>query len=341
MRWNSFTEGPEACTGWTTNVTVLATASALLALSSTSNTQLASRSSPPEKNQNKKSTKSESEKKNDGEVKGYKGGGKRAALVAAWATKTHVHLLTTASDAAARLASAAGLGVGLGGPNVAVHCAAENLGNHAIVHFLGLVVAVTAVPGSCGGVRPVLWMYQGPPGNCVEATLPPVTPPVNPSAAERPSDVDDAAAAKEATIRLNTHTHITSTAKQTCEDGGASNAAAAATAVDATAEAWRQKLEGKVVELSDARVRYRGGSDRYCLVAAPESSRWRVLDEDDPRSVDVTARCKIARVLATTSSLAEMRRTGPPVGPGPYTHSHAFILFYCMLDLILRTERMH
>lgn len=61
-------------------------------------------------------------------------------------------------------------------------------------------------------------------------------------------------------------------------------------AVDATAAAWRQKLEGKVVELSDARVRYRGSSDRYALVAAEDTSRWRALPDDDPRAKDVTAR---------------------------------------------------
>ena len=58
------------------------------------------------------------------------------------------------------------------------------------------------------------------------------------------------------------------------------------------AEAAAEEFEGRVVEILDAVVRYRGGSDRYGLVCVENVSAWRVLrPREDDRAVDVLERC--------------------------------------------------
>jgi hypothetical protein len=60
----------------------------------------------------------------------------------------------------------------------------------------------------------------------------------------------------------------------------------------------------------DVRVRYRAGSERYCLVAN-DNSRWAALADDDPRAKDVMARWGSSRDCLT------IRFVSPPRVPPP------------------------
>lgn len=210
-------------------------------------------------------------------------GGARATRVAAWALASHGQLLSAAADAEARRRRLAGLR----DAHSVTHSAATDLDKHAVVHFLGRVVAVSAAPSGGGRARPVLWVWQGGASPAVEVSLAPVQPPGG------------------------THRRAAS----------ASDVASSCMDVDAVAATWRARLEGRVVELFDASVRYRSASNRYCLVAAEASDavsggRWRVIPEDDPRAADVVARCPVARAVSTRpTSLAELRRRPPVDAP--------------------------
>ena len=154
VRWNTWNERAEACTGWASDVEVLARATDVLG-------RTMGLFQPRGAN-----------------VWGanvYVDAGRVEAL-RAWARREHAQLLEIAADAQLGPASPtrASLGAGVRA------CAAGWLLNSPeaervrAVHFVGRCVAVSRAPSSTGvrASRPVVWLSQGT-GECVEATLPP------------------------------------------------------------------------------------------------------------------------------------------------------------------------
>lgn len=138
MRWNEYSDGPEACTGWTTQITVLATAGELIASSSScggagiggglyaqtvigGGKTAASAAGASIHHSSILPPFGGAATAGAGRGGGGGGGGggvgSRVAEVAAWAMQSHPQLLTTAADAAARLrASISGAYPGGGAP---------------------------------------------------------------------------------------------------------------------------------------------------------------------------------------------------------------------------------
>ena len=157
-RWNSYAERPEASTGWSASLTVLATAGDVLR--DPDNPRRGCVRSPiPEGVPARLDARCAA----------------RAAALARWAARARESLLRSVADAADRRLRAA-----YPSARVPAHATVEDLPEYSVAHFLGRVVHVAAVASRSRRVsvdamgataRPTLWITQGH-GTCVEAILP-------------------------------------------------------------------------------------------------------------------------------------------------------------------------
>ena len=157
-RWNSYAERPEASTGWSASLTVLATAGDVLRDPDDPRRGCA-RSPIPEGVPARLDARCAA----------------RAAALARWAARAREPLLRSVADAAERRLRAA-----YPSARVPAHATVEDLSEYSVAHFLGRVVRVAAVASRSRRVRvdamgatsrPTLWITQGH-GTCVEAILP-------------------------------------------------------------------------------------------------------------------------------------------------------------------------
>jgi hypothetical protein len=157
-RWNAYAERPEASTGWSASLTVLATACDVLR-----------DPDHPRRGSDHSPIPARVPARLDARCAA------RAADLAKWAVRAHGTLLRSVSDAAERRLRAA-----YPSARVPAHATVADLPEYSVAHFLGRVVHVAAVASRArresvdamgATARPTLWLTQGH-GTCVEAILP-------------------------------------------------------------------------------------------------------------------------------------------------------------------------